>query len=102
MFLCFALTLLFLYNPFVAASPSGTLSIQHNPSYRATIASSELQNFSPPDSSSVFAAAIILLFAWLLFPADLNLRRLKRTPESSTCACRLIFASLWYRPPPTL
>jgi hypothetical protein len=49
-FLCAVLALLFLYNPFVALPSSSTLSIQHNPSYPATIASSELQNFSPSDS----------------------------------------------------
>jgi hypothetical protein len=99
--LCFFLALLFLYNPFVAAPPSGTLNIQQNPSYRATIASSELQTFSPTDGSRIFAFALILFFAWLLFSSAPSLGRLEQSNRSSASVCRLMFASLWFRPPPS-
>ena len=44
------LPLLFLHNPFLTApDSSGQLSVQHPPSYRATIASAELLKFKNPE-----------------------------------------------------
>jgi hypothetical protein len=100
--LCIVLALLFLYNPFVVASPSGTLTVQHTPSYRATIASSELQNFSPIEPSRIFAIAIVLVFAWLLCSARVHFGRLGRTLDVVASPCRLMSSSLWFRPPPSL
>lgn len=98
--LCALVTLLFLYNPFVAIPPSGNLTVHHNLSYRATIAASELQNYSPTDGSRIFAVAVILFFAWLLFSLDVPLRPLDRAADSGAFTSRLISASLWFRPPP--
>jgi hypothetical protein len=45
---CFALIVLLLHNPYLTApARAGGVNVSHLPSYRATIASSELQHFTP-------------------------------------------------------
>jgi hypothetical protein len=54
--LCLLLAGLFLYNPFLAGAGSfGGLNLRHPPSNRATIGSSELQQFRVTDGRSTIA-----------------------------------------------
>jgi hypothetical protein len=99
--LCFVLTGLFLYNPFLAGVDSfGGLSLRHPPSNRATIGSSELQQFRVADGRSAGAtpeAAAIEFYA-----------AVPHTPEQVSEAYseddlppqQFLCASLWFRPPP--
>jgi len=49
-FVCLLVAITFLYNPLLAtASPMGRQSVSHLPSFRATVASSELLKFTPED-----------------------------------------------------
>jgi hypothetical protein len=99
--LCLLLAGLFLYNPFlVGAASSGGLNLRHPPSNRATIGSSELQQFKVTDGRSTLAipeAASIEPYASLpdpsaAFPAD--------PAEDIFSAQQFLCASLWFRPPP--
>src|SRR5438034_2651707 len=52
-FTCMLVVGLFLYNPFLAINKaSGNLTVCHPASYRGTIASSELEQFTPPNSGA--------------------------------------------------
>jgi hypothetical protein len=99
--LCLLLAGLFLYNPFLAGAGSfGGLNLRHPPSNRATIGSSELQQFKVTDGRSTFAipeAVSIAPYASLPDP----------TPAFSAGFSEDIFpsqqflcANLRFRPPP--
>jgi hypothetical protein len=92
---------LFLYNPFLAGADSfGGLNLRHPPSNRATIGSSELQQFRVTDGRSTFA---ILETASMEFHPPLSDHPLAVSDgpaENILPAQQFLCASLWFRPPP--
>lgn len=100
--LCLLLAVLFLYNPFLAiTSSSNGLNIRHTASYRATVASSELQQFSPTDKRATLVLAAAL-FTWFEFC-------LNSSPEPPTVVAvhrsvvsQFLYADLYFRPPPAI
>jgi hypothetical protein len=99
---CVVLAILFLYNPYVtlASSPSGKLNVQHRLSYRATVGSSELQHFSPPDARKIFATPIAIAATWLEAPINFLVGLAAEVSTHHLCAYQLVCADLWFRPPP--
>ena len=99
--LCVVLTGLFLYNPFLAGADSfGGLNLRHLPSNRATIGSSELQQFRVTDGRSSFAipeaASIESYASW----PDPSVAVSEGLAEDILPAQQFLCASLWFRPPP--
>jgi hypothetical protein len=99
---CLALAVLFLYNPYstLASSPSGQLNIQHSLSYRATLGSSELQHFSPPDARKIFAVSVAVAASWLASPINFVVGQAPDVSTRHLGAYQLVCADLWFRPPP--
>jgi hypothetical protein len=106
--ICLLLPILFLHNPFLAAPDSpGTLALQHPPSYRATIASSELLKFKNPEGlESILLKSIGLvhrdfLSSIILAPAPPD-TRLGHAGDNEDLLPReqVLSRSLWFRPPP--
>jgi hypothetical protein len=102
---CLLLAGLFLYNPFPAASrTSGSLTVCHPASYRGTIASSELEQFTPPNRGVAAllpdADAVQVLIPYL----DLNNSTPRYYVEQEDVATPQtgFSSSLWFRPPPTV
>jgi hypothetical protein len=102
-FVCLALAILFLYNPFLALTPSSNvLNVNHSLSYRATVASSELQHFSPPDARKIFALSVASVLTWLDSPANLVVSRVTKVFPYPACAFEVVCSDLWFRPPPAV
>jgi hypothetical protein len=103
-FVCVALAILFLYNPYatLASSSSGQLNVQHSLSYRATVGSSELQHFSPPDARKIFAMPTAVAATWLESPINFLVGQAAEVPTHHLCAYQLVCADLWFRPPPAI
>jgi len=102
--LCLLLAITFLYNPFLAASSwSGQQSIGHLPSFRATVASSELLRFKPkekleaPSAPDIEVARLPIVSA----PEPTAIRRTVGAPES-TASQFFHESNLWFRPPPVV
>jgi hypothetical protein len=99
---CLLLPVLMLCNPFLAASDSsGTLAIHHPPSYRATVASSELQKFKNPERHE----AIVIADHDVLEAFSLPLPRWHSSAEyldteSPFLPDQFLSGGLWFRPPP--
>src|SRR5450755_1988007 len=101
--MCSLLPLLLLCNPFtVTAKSSEAFSLSHPPSYRATIASSELLKFRNQVSREGIEIADLGLCDGFVSFAPMPLR----WDDSYVDAAVLIapgqfpFGSLWFRPPP--
>jgi hypothetical protein len=99
---CLLLPALLLCNPFLAASDSpGPLAIHHPPSYRATVASSELQKFKNPESHEpmvvvdhdALEAFSVLLPRWHSSAECLD-------TEAPFLPDQFLSGNLWFRPPP--
>jgi len=98
---CFVLILLLLHNPYlIAPGRAGGLNVSHLPSYRATLAASELQHFLPASAQSDFTAEAAPPSSGL-GPLEADRRqppiipsRVVSHPQQFWCA------SLWFRPPP--
>jgi hypothetical protein len=100
-FVCVALAILFLYNPFLALTPSSNvLNVNHSLSYRTTLASSELQHFSPPDARKIFATPIAVVSTWLASPLNFLVGPAAEVSTQHLRAFQLVCADLWFRPPP--
>ena len=101
-FVCVTLAILFLYNPYatLGSSPSGKLNVQHRLSYRATVGSSELQHFSPPDARKIFATPIAVATTWLESPINSLVSQAADVSTHHLRAYQLVCADLWFRPPP--
>lgn len=101
-FVCVALAILFLYNPYptLTSYSSGQLNVQHSLSYRATVGSSELQHFSPPDARKIFAVPMALATTWLESPINFIVGQAAEVSPHYLCAYQLVCADLWFRPPP--
>jgi hypothetical protein len=102
--LCFLLVGLFLYNPFLAShGESGNLALGHPASHRATVGSSELEQFSHRDGVmaplpdldvvQVFVDLTARTVPTTLHAADYDEITPRQTGFSS---------SLWFRPPPAV
>jgi len=102
---CLLLAGLFLYNPFLAVGRwSGKTAVCHPASYRGTIASSELEQFTPPNRGVAAllpdADAAQVLIRYL----DLNNSTPPYYVEQEDLATPQtgFSSSLWFRPPPTV
>jgi hypothetical protein len=99
---CLLLPILLLCNPFLAPSDSpGPLAIHHPPSYRATVASSELQKFKNPESHE----PIVVVDHDALEAFSLLLPRLHSSAECLDTEApflpdQFLSGNLWFRPPP--
>jgi hypothetical protein len=98
---CLALVILLAHNPYltVPATASG-VNVSHHPSYRATVAASELQHFSPQDKqSSVDVVSVPTPNVLDPLKAD---ERQPRVYSSQVLSPQPQFwsAGLWFRPPP--
>ena len=98
---CFVLIVLLAHNPYLMAPlKAGGLNVSHRPSYRATIAASELQHFTPPENQSVLTALAVVISA--------DLAPLQQDERQAVVYCSQVLsppqqfwcASLWFRPPP--
>jgi hypothetical protein len=99
--LCLLLASLFLYNPFLAGADSfGGLNLRHPPSNRATIGSSELQQFRVTDGRSTFAIPEAASIEFHPPLPDRPLAVSERVAEDILPAQQFLCASLWFRPPP--
>jgi hypothetical protein len=100
--LCLALVALLLHNPYLAAPAiSGGLNVSHLPSYRATVAASELLRFTPAEGQDV-AVPVVLFFSAILQPLQTD-RCQPRVNQSQIVPAAQQYwdASLWFRPPPS-
>jgi hypothetical protein len=99
---CLLLSVLFLYNPFLAMQgSSGALSVGHRPSYRATVASSELLKFEKTESRETMAIADVNLFqAFILLQPQLQSSARHDNTEDLHPADHFLSGNLWFRPPP--
>jgi hypothetical protein len=104
-FTCILLAGLFLYNPFLAISKaSGNLMVCHPASYRSTIASSELEQFTPPNScvadllpdTCTIQDSIPRVVASTAIPRRYVEQVVVATPQTG------FSSSLWFRPPPAV
>lgn len=100
--LCLLLAISFLFNPFLTISSSsfGTI-VSHQPSFRATVASSEFLKFAPqektadlavpeskPPRESTVVTPVIGFFAFLCDSQE------PYAPQT------ILVGSIWFRPPP--
>jgi hypothetical protein len=99
---CLLLPVLLLCNPFLAISDSsGTLAIHHPPSYRATVASSELLKFKNPEShEAIVIADHVVLEPFSLVPPQLHSSAEYLDTESLFLPDQFLSGNLWFRPPP--
>ena len=103
--MCVLLAALFLYNPFLAAcQASGSNTVCHRPSYRSTVASSELQQLAQPIANAVAPSPDAELVR-LLIPkpqADKTAARYFLEQEVVVTPQTGFSSSLWFRPPPAV
>jgi hypothetical protein len=98
---CFFLSVLFFYNPFLTVyGSSPVLKVQHPPSFRATVASSELQlsrvSQVQPEVSTPLEAVLEAVA-----PAAAPVAHTRVPQQEPLDFQPQIFAeSLWFRPPP--
>jgi hypothetical protein len=100
--MCSLLPLLLLCNPFTAmAKSSETFSLSHPPSYRATIASSELLKFGNQVSrEGIEIADLALCDRFVSFPPTPLRWETYVDAEILMASGPFLFGSLWFRPPP--
>src|SRR5579863_3029202 len=101
--LCFALVVLLFHNPYLIASGiDGGLKVGHPPSYRVTVAASELQHFSPASEQEIIAENGSSLWE-LVVPLPLDCRHSRLTSTQIVSPPQQYWGSgLWFRPPPSL
>jgi hypothetical protein len=98
---CFALIILLIHNPYLTG-PSGVdgLNVSHRPSYRATIAASELQHFSAPGNPNAFTA-LAARVSKDFEPLQADARQpLVYVSQVASPPQQFWRAGLWFRPPP--
>jgi hypothetical protein len=97
---------LFLYNPFLAAGrASNNLTVCHPPSHRATVGSSELEQFTPPNDTAAAFLPNLADTQELLprLPATISTQRQSFEVEEIVATPQTGFSSsLWFRPPPAV
>lgn len=101
--LCLLLAALSLYNPFWAVhGASHGLRVQHPPSYRGTVAASELGSGAVlPDVPEIVPAQAVLPDIYLSFQTALDVF-LQRFDELIPSITHVIGSTLCFRPPPSL
>jgi hypothetical protein len=101
---CLLLSVLFLYNPFLAMQgSSGVLSVGHPPSYRATVASSELLKFENSKNSTAIAIEDVDLSAtFILIQAQPRPPAGHGDTEILHATDQFLSGKLWFRPPPAV
>jgi hypothetical protein len=100
--LCLLLVVTFLFNPFLAASTHtlGTI-VNHLPSFRATVASSELLKFAPQQKIGQLTSPECELPSWSgLSPLTLDGLALLIETKVPAAARYASFGNIWFRPPP--
>src|SRR5450755_1900282 len=99
--MCSLLPLLLLCNPFTAtAKSSEAFSLSHPPSYRATIASSELLKFRNQVSrEGIEIADLALCDGFVSFPPTPLRRDAYFDAEILIALGPFPFGNLWFRPP---
>ena len=97
---CLLLPMLFLCNPFLLTPETANgLSVLHPPSYRATVASSELLKFKNPDNLDASIAVDCKEFeGFLLFQPQLSAPQVNA--EEFLQAFQSLSGNVWFRPPP--
>ena len=100
--LCLLVAVTFLYNPFLAASLSyNGLSVCHLPSFRATVAHSELLKFKPKELNDRLAAPECELQGQSRLPLlYVKTSTLQVDAGEPLPARYLPVGNLWFRPPP--
>lgn len=102
---CVLLAGLFLYNPFLATNrASGSLTVCHPASYRATVGASELEQLAQPNYGAAAllpnVADVQVLMPRLAASQSTPRRYIEEevvaTPQAS------FSSSLWFRPPPAV
>src|SRR5215475_1620664 len=100
--LCLLLAISFLFNPFltVPSSSFGTV-VNHLPSFRATVASSELLKFAPQaKAASIDVTEAEVLNKFCSAPSRAPLFPVL-ADEQISVSNDFFSNSLWFRPPPT-
>jgi hypothetical protein len=99
---CFVLVALLLYNPFFTILGSSLdLNVQHPPSYRATLAGTELQRGMLEAATPLIPEldAAILHVANLFSPT--HKVALVQPSDTARPMSQAICDSIWFRPPPS-
>src|SRR5262249_41110774 len=99
---CLLLILTFLHNPFLGAATSSQYpSVSHPPSFRATVASSELLKFKPKEHGEIqdvrYDDGVLLSAATNPQPDNIERREIAEVPIPVHYLC---VGNLWFRPPP--
>jgi hypothetical protein len=100
--LCLLLAVSFLFNPFLTAfSSSFGITVSQRPSYRATVASSELLKFAPKERVVEFAVSDCAVASEFCFSAPLP-DAFAQLLEAEVPAAALYspVGFVWFRPPP--
>ena len=100
--LCLLLAISFLFNPFLSASSSilGTI-ISHQPSFRATVAASELMKFAPQEKTANLEIPEYALSGSFAFPSPVvGFFSLLGDRQSIAVPGNLLVGNIWFRPPP--
>jgi hypothetical protein len=99
--MCLLLAALSLFNPFLnAAAGTSGLNFCHAASHRATVGSSELQQFTPTSGRSVLESAA-LVTVQLLREVISDIRHpLATAMLEAALPAEILPACLWFRPPP--
>ncbi len=102
--LCLLLAITFLYNPFLAASSwNSGQSVSHLPSFRATVASSELLRFKPKEKFESLSAPEleVVRTSIVSVPEPNAIREIVEAPEPTALQ---VFreGNLWFRLPPSV
>ncbi|MGA2427810.1 MAG: hypothetical protein ABSH13_04845 [Candidatus Acidiferrum sp.] len=102
--ICLLLGAFFLYNPFFTISmPSGSSAVVHHPpSYRSTVASSELGCGTVPHTKlDVVPVQAVITPEKVLLQQEDDIRP-KPADETVRAVTQDFASSLWFRPPPVL
>jgi hypothetical protein len=102
--LCLLVAVTFLYNPFLAASLSSNgLSVCHLPSFRATVAHSELLKFKPKELNDRLAAPECDFRAQaVLSPVYVSAPTQSSNVGEPIPTQDFVVGNLWFRPPPAV
>ena len=101
---CFLLAGLFLYNPFLNGHrENGNLTICHPTSHRATVGSSELEQFAQQDGLVAPLPDLDIVQVFIdLSAATPSATRQTAHHETNVPPQTGFFSSLWFRPPPAV
>jgi hypothetical protein len=102
--LCLLLAITFLYNPFLATSSwLNGQSVSHLPSFRATLASSELLKFKPEEKSETAAVPDCDVQELVDFTPVVEATAFREPDTNKIVHARFLpTGSLFFRPPPAV